>query len=138
MQNIHFWRRDYRRYLEFFFGQAFAEPHSTKPIDDGVEYGLDTDPETLASTMYASTLDRVEFLERCARIRCPTLVIQGDRDRITHVSKGVELAKAIPGARLEIFEGSGHIPSARDPIRVNLLIRDFIRSLAGGHENARA
>lgn len=127
MQNVHFWRHDYRRYLEFFFSEAFAEPHSTKPIEDGVGYGLETDPATLASTMRAASLDRAEFLACCARVSCPTLVIQGDRDRITDVSKGIELAKAIPGARLEILEGSGHIPNARDPVRINLLIREFLR-----------
>jgi pimeloyl-ACP methyl ester carboxylesterase len=130
MQNRQFWRHDFRRYLEFFFDQAFAEPHSTKPIEDAVGYGLDTDPETLGSTMSASGLGRADLLERCARIRCPTLVIQGDRDRITHPTKGIELAKAIQGARLELFEGSGHIPNVRDPVRVNLVIRDFLRSLS--------
>ena len=130
MQNKHFWRHDFRRYLEFFFDQAFAEPHSTKPIEDAVGYGLDTDPETLGSTMYAAGLERDDLLERCARVRCPTLVIQGDRDRITHPSKGIELARAIRGARLEILEGSGHIPNVRDPVRVNLVIRDFLRSVS--------
>jgi hypothetical protein len=24
------------------------------------------------------------------------------------------------------MEGSGHLPNARDPVRVNLLIRDFV------------
>jgi pimeloyl-ACP methyl ester carboxylesterase len=129
-QNIHFWRRDYRSFLEFFFSQAFVEPHSTKPVDDAVGYGLDTDPESLAATVRADTVDRDELLERCARLRCPTLIIQGDHDKITHVTKGIELARVIPGARLEILEGSGHVPNARDPVRVNLLIRDFVSSLA--------
>ena len=47
------------------------------------------------------------------------------------MTQGSGLADAIPGARLEILEGSGHIPNARDPVRVNLLIRDFISELAG-------
>ena len=49
-ENIHFWRRDYRAYLEHFFAEAFPEPHSTKQIEDGVGWGLDTDAETLAAT----------------------------------------------------------------------------------------
>jgi pimeloyl-ACP methyl ester carboxylesterase len=66
----------------------------------------------------------------CASVRCPVLVIQGTDDRISHVTQGSGLADAIPGARLEILEGSGHIPNARDPVRVNLLIREFISELA--------
>jgi pimeloyl-ACP methyl ester carboxylesterase len=56
-------------------------------------------------------------------------VIQGTDDRITGLSRGVELAKAIVGARLEIIEGGGHIQNARDPVRTNLLIRAFVDRL---------
>jgi pimeloyl-ACP methyl ester carboxylesterase len=137
-QNIHFWRRDFPGFLEFFFGKAFPEPHSTKPIEDGVGYGLDTDAETLAATMRAPFVDRAELLDRCARIRHPTLIIQGDDDLISHVSRGVELAHAIQDAQLEILQGAGHIPNVRDPVRVNLLIRDFIRSVPGEQDHAGA
>ena len=34
--NAHYWRRDYRGFLEFFFSQVFTEPHSTKQIEDCV------------------------------------------------------------------------------------------------------
>ncbi len=46
--NIHYWRRDFRGFLEFFFSQQLPEPHSTKQIEDCVAWGLGTDPETLA------------------------------------------------------------------------------------------
>lgn len=129
MQNIHFWRRDFTAYLEFFFGEALNETHSTKAIEDAVGYGHSTDPETLGATMRADSVDTDPFLALCERIRCPVLVIQGDRDAITDVTQGIELSRTIPGARLEILAGSGHLPNVRDPVRVNLLIRDFIRQL---------
>jgi pimeloyl-ACP methyl ester carboxylesterase len=130
-QNIHFWRRDFRAYLEFFFGQAVNEPHSTKQIEDAVGYGGSTDPETLGATMHAESVDKATFLRMCASVRCPVLIIQGDRDAITGPSRGIELARAIPHAQFEILEGAGHIPNARDPIRVNLLMRAFLRDLGG-------
>src|SRR5438093_2672857 len=34
--NRHYWLRDYRGFLEFFFDNVFTEPHSTKPVDDCV------------------------------------------------------------------------------------------------------
>ena len=37
-------------FLEFFFSQMFTEPHSTKPIEDCVGWGLETDAETLVAT----------------------------------------------------------------------------------------
>lgn len=131
-ENIHFWRRDYRAYLEHFFGEAYPEPHSTKPIEDAVGYGLDTDVESLAATVRARrTLDVETMTVMCAAITCPTLVIQGTDERISHVTQGIGLARAIPGARLELLDGAGHIPNARHPVRVNLAIREFIGRLAG-------
>ena len=45
--NRHYWLRDYRGFLEFFFGRMFTEPHSTKQIEDCIGWGLETDPETM-------------------------------------------------------------------------------------------
>jgi pimeloyl-ACP methyl ester carboxylesterase len=127
--NRHYWRRDFPGFLEFFFGECFSEAHSTKPIEDSVAWGLDTDPETLILTEIAPGLrGRDDVLERCARVRCPVLVIHGSDDRICAQSNGEELARAT-GGRLEELAGGGHIPNVRNPVRVNLLIRDFIRQI---------
>ena len=48
--NRHYWERDYEGFLEFFFGQMFPEPHSTKQIEDCVGWGLETDAATLIDT----------------------------------------------------------------------------------------
>jgi pimeloyl-ACP methyl ester carboxylesterase len=137
-RNIHYWRRDYEGYLDHFFAQAFPEPHSTKQREDAVGYGLDTDPETLAATVRtAPTLDLDAFRAMYAAIRVPSLVIQGTDERISDPSKGPALAEAIPGARLVMLEGAGHIPNARDPIVVNLLIREFLRPLQAVPGDAR-
>ena len=129
-QTRDFWRRDFGAYLGFFFSEMFNEPHSTKQIEDGVDYGSSTDPATLGATMYTESVDADSFLRMCASVRCPVLIIQGDRDAITGLSRGSELSRAIPQAQFEILEGAGHGPNARDPIRVNLLIREFVRDLA--------
>jgi pimeloyl-ACP methyl ester carboxylesterase len=46
------------------------------------------------------------------------------------VGRGRALAEATGGV-LVVVEGAGHIPLARDPVKVNLLIREFVESLAG-------
>ena len=38
--NADFWRRDYPGFVEFFMSQCVTEPHSTKPIEDAVGWGL--------------------------------------------------------------------------------------------------
>jgi pimeloyl-ACP methyl ester carboxylesterase len=127
--NRHYWLHDYEGFLEFFFSHCFTEPHSTKQIEDCVGWGLDTDPETLALTEVAPGLaTREEVLELCSRVRCPVLVLHGDEDAIRPPAHGAALADAT-GGTLVVMEGSGHIPLARDPVKVNLLIRDFVASL---------
>ena len=42
------------------------------------------------------------------RIKCPTLVIGGDRDRIVGADAAAELAGRIPNSELFIYEGLGH------------------------------
>jgi pimeloyl-ACP methyl ester carboxylesterase/predicted glycosyltransferase len=125
--NAHFWSRDYRAFLEFFFTSCLNEPHSTKQIEDAVGWGLETDPETLADTSRAlSRGDVDEFRALCARVRCPALVIHGDADLIRPHRQGAALAEAV-GGTLVTLAGAGHLPQARDPVKVNLLLRDFIR-----------
>lgn len=135
--NRHSWRRDYHGFLEFFFSKCFTEPHSTKHIEDAVGWGLETDGETLILTADSPELSQAQALELCRSVRCPTLVIQGLEDAITGPSRGISLAAAIPGARLVTIDGGGHIPNARDPVLVNLLIRDFLRSVEGSNDADR-
>ena len=124
--NSHYWKRDYLGFLEFFFAKCFNEPHSTKPIEDSIGWALETTPETLADTTRGIGVPRAEdFRAMCARVRCPTLVIHGDHDQIRPVTQGAALADATGGS-LVTLEGAGHIPNGRDPVRLNLLLRDFI------------
>jgi pimeloyl-ACP methyl ester carboxylesterase/predicted glycosyltransferase len=123
--NRHYWLRDYKGFLEFFFGQMFNEPHSTKQIEDCVGWGLDSDGETLVAGHEDPELTTEETRALCERVRCPVLVIQGSRDMITGQSRGIALAEET-GGELVIMQGSGHGPHARDPVKVNTLLRDFI------------
>jgi pimeloyl-ACP methyl ester carboxylesterase len=124
--NRYYWLRDYRGFLEFFFSQMFTEPHSTKPIEDCVGWGLDTTPETLVAAEAEANLDAETVLELARRVRARVLVIQGTADAITGLSRGIALAEAT-GGELVLLEGSGHGPHVRDPVQVNLLLRDFIK-----------
>jgi pimeloyl-ACP methyl ester carboxylesterase/predicted glycosyltransferase len=124
--NRHYWQRDYEGFLEFFFAKMFNEPHSTKQIEDCIGWALETDPATLANTMSALNLcGTEEFAEVCARVKCPVLVIHGDKDLIRPHAQGEALAR-VTGGELVTIEGAGHGPQARDPVKVNLLLREFV------------
>ena len=124
--NRHYWLRDYAGFLEFFFAQMFNEPHSTKPIEDCVGWGHETTPEVLIAAQGGATLSAAEARSLAARVRCPVLVIQGTDDRILSMTRGVAMAEHT-GGELALLEGSGHGPHVRDPVAVNLLLRDFVK-----------
>jgi pimeloyl-ACP methyl ester carboxylesterase/predicted glycosyltransferase len=134
--NVHSWERDYRGFLGFFFSQMFPEPHSTKQIEDGVGWGLDTSADTLADTRRGILLDLgLDVRALCEQVRGPCLVIQGSEDAIIGPTSGPLLADAL-GDRATLVElsGSGHGPQGRDPVKINLLIREFVDSLGGPPE----
>jgi pimeloyl-ACP methyl ester carboxylesterase/predicted glycosyltransferase len=124
--NRHYWLEDYPDFVEFFISQMFREPHSTKQIEDGIKWGLKTTPEVLiASQQGPGIREEREALELCARVDCPVLVIHGDKDAISPHARGAALAEATGGS-LVTLEGSGHAPHMRDPVKVNLLLREFL------------
>jgi pimeloyl-ACP methyl ester carboxylesterase/predicted glycosyltransferase len=130
--NRHYWLADYRGWVEFFMSQVFTEPHSTKPHEDGVAWGLDTTAETLLLTVPAVAEPTAADAEAtCRQVRCPVLIVHGDQDGIVPYDIGVALARWT-GGRLVTIHGGGHAPTMRDPVQVNLLIRDFAESVGHG------
>ena len=58
----------------------------------------------------------------------PTLIVWGDTDHIIPVAHAYAAHDAIPGSRLEIFEGVGHFPHAEEPVRFAAVLTDFIET----------
>lgn len=128
-ENVHYIRRDYRGYVEFFVSQIFTEVHSTKQIEDGVSWAIGTDAETLIASDLADVKvddDMAGFYQRTSR---PMLLIQGDGDRVVPPESGRALVQ-LTGGDIAVLRSSGHFPNMRDPVRVNLLIRDFVERVA--------
>jgi len=135
--NRHYWLADYRGWVEFFMSQVFTEPHSTKPHEDGVAWGLDTTAETLLLTVPAVGEPAAADAEAiCRQVRCPVLIVHGDQDGIVPYDTGVALARWT-GGQMVTIHGGGHAPTLRDPIQVNLLIRNFAESVGHGVPTSR-
>jgi 3-oxoadipate enol-lactonase len=64
--------------------------------------------------------------DRVAAIAVPTLVVVGDQDIVTPPALSEELAVAIPGARLQIIAGAGHLTNIEMPDRFNAIVETFI------------
>jgi pimeloyl-ACP methyl ester carboxylesterase len=135
--NLHYWLADYRGFVEFFMSQVFTEPHSIKQWEDGVGFGLETTAETLLlAGAGAGEPTEADAEAICRQVRCPVLVVHGDQDGIVPYETGVAIA-GWTGGQMVTIHGGGHAPTACDPVRANLLIRDFAESLGSGTPGPR-
>lgn len=74
--------------------------------------------------------DAFDVMARLGEIRAPTLVVCGAEDRLTPPKYAELLRDRIPGARLELVPGAGHMVTVEAPGRVAGAIEAFLASIA--------
>jgi len=72
------------------------------------------------------TFDRRESL---GAIRCPTLVLAGERDRVASPAVVERLARAIPDAEYRLLPGVGHLANLERPALFDGALREFLHTL---------
>ncbi len=78
---------------------------------------------------YIKTIEATTHYDRSAilgEIAVPTLVVVGEHDALTPVARERELAERIPGARLEVMPGCGHMANLEDSEGFNRIVGDFL------------
>lgn len=61
-------------------------------------------------------------------IKAPTLVVVGEQDPACTVAQARVLARAIPGARLEVIPDAAHLANIEQPEQFNRLLLDFLKN----------
>lgn len=90
---------------------------------------LRTDPQGYANT--CATLRDTDLMDLISGISAPALVLAGEADLAAPVAL-VRNCLAIPGSRLEVLPGVGHIPSIEQPAVLAGLIQDFLKEVGHG------
>lgn len=62
---------------------------------------------------------------RLPQIRCPTLIVWGERDRLVPLADAYEFRRLIPQAELVVFPGAGHVAMLEEPDRFNAALTAF-------------
>jgi alpha-beta hydrolase superfamily lysophospholipase len=108
---------------------------------------LDDLPEPTASAAFSRTLRAVvdwrgqivTMLDRCYLTEAiPVQIVWGTKDVVVPVRHAWMAHAAMPGSRLEIFEGSGHFPFHDDPARFIDVVQRFIDSTEPAEYNQAA
>jgi pimeloyl-ACP methyl ester carboxylesterase len=88
-----------------------------------------------------SGLMEIDLRHALPRVSVPALVVVGSHDRVTPPASAVELAGALPDARLQVIDGAGHMPMLEQPVELDRMIRSFAHTVlvdGGGGRTAKA
>jgi pimeloyl-ACP methyl ester carboxylesterase len=103
----------HRHFREELFLPGY--PYDRARVDTWFE---DFDPPEARESAYKALLalgDTAALTPRLPRVRAPSLVLWGERDRRYPLELGQRLARELPDARLEVILGAGHCPADDHP-----------------------
>ena len=112
--------------MERIFGRKWRDHPQMPRLRDML---LATDPE--GWTGCAAAIAGTDFYTTTAALTLPTLVIAGANDGTTPPDLVRETADLMPGCRLEMIRGAGHLPMVDQPAAFIALLQDFLRAI--GH-----
>jgi 3-oxoadipate enol-lactonase len=95
-------------------------------IIDRVSQTVLGDDPAVQATIWNLIANDFDVYHRLGEIRCPALVLVGDRDPSTPISAATELAQGISGAELQILPDASHMVTLELPDAVNAALRRFL------------
>ncbi len=81
-----------------------------------------------ATAYRMSHLDTYQATPRLAELKVPTLILWGEKDTWILPKYGHEFARRIPGAKLVLYPGLGHVPMEEAPEETAREVRAFLKS----------
>jgi pimeloyl-ACP methyl ester carboxylesterase len=73
-----------------------------------------------------AAMGRVDSRPLLPSIACPTLVLGGREDALLPIELSIEMAQAIPGARLVVIEDCGHCANLERPEAANAALAEWL------------
>jgi alpha/beta hydrolase protein len=71
-------------------------------------------------------LGRPDSRPLLAKIDCRTLVVVGEGDQLTPPALAQEISSSVPGAKLAIIPGAGHLAPMERPEAVNAVLQRWL------------
>jgi len=125
--------------------RLFEQGRMREVLQANLAFAFDPANEAKLASAYLSMIERAGAAQLIAQnravmarpdsrpllagIRCPVLVVCGRSDLLTPPEHSLEIAAAIPGARLALIEDCGHLLTWEQPGQVNRLLADWLAGL---------
>ncbi|HEY6928933.1 MAG TPA: alpha/beta hydrolase [Thermoanaerobaculia bacterium] len=117
-------------FLEFGLRERlYANPKNVTPELVEREWRPVTVPGTRRAALAAIRSNVRGYESLWQKFQVPTLVIWGLDDRLLPVAEGHRLASLIPGAKLVVLPGAGHLPQEEQPEAFSRAVSEFLDGL---------
>lgn len=117
-------------YYLVHFGGSFRSSEHLERLIENLRVGATPESIRTARAIEDRLLEQTwlapayDLLPALARLTVPTLVLHGDRDLVP-LACAEHIAHAIPGARLEVLNDTGHFPYLERPLEVRRVLDSF-------------
>jgi pimeloyl-ACP methyl ester carboxylesterase len=109
-----------------FVRNALSEPYDEAMVEEIKDLRIAEGQPLEAWQAQAAAGVGHDAFDRIGEIGAPTLVVTGTADEVVDARNSDLLAERVPGARLEKFEGAGHLFFWQEPERFVALLEEFL------------
>jgi len=109
--------------------------HGSRRTAEG-RYRLHYDPEIARVARPMPLSPGLFFWDAWYRVRCPVLLLRGERSQVFPHEVAQAMLDAKPAARLVEFAGCGHVPALMSEPQV-AVVRNFLRGVASERDDKR-
>ena len=114
---------------ELLYSPGFPDRHPEQVLED-MRGGIEQEADARAAQW--RVIQGWSAHDRLGDIAAPTLILHGTADRMIHPENARLLAAGIPGARLHLLEGAGHVYHAEQPEGADGAVLRFVEEVERG------
>lgn len=118
------------RQLEVVIGPGTRERHPE--IRDRIRRIMAASPVAGIVGALEAMLGRPDSTSTLSTIDVPTLFVVGEEDTVTPLADAQAMQHAIPGSRVEVVAGAGHLSNLEQPDAFTGVVEDFLGTLLHG------
>ncbi len=119
-----FYAQDYVK-IVFAHSSFDTHPEAVKSIQSIVER---TAPISIFGTLLALA-SRTDTTAHLPNIKCPTLILVGEKDSVTPVAASKAMNDAIPGSEMFVIPQAGHVSNMENPAEFNKHLVPFVTKI---------
>ena len=110
-------------FVPLYLPAMFSES-PTQEVRDELA-GIMSEFHPVGFRLMATSLADADTRDLLVNIQVPTLLVWGDADARSPMTVAQQLLEAVPGARLAVISGAGHVSNLEAPAQFNAAVRNF-------------